>query len=160
MERFEARYNAKSLATVSTSIKVFFGVGGVLIAGFFLYYALALSEAYRIYLAAIFAVVLVGDIFIYRIAGAKIRRFLRHARSGLPAITFDRRGVWVHERTGDQPVPWELIEEIEEVGTEKNRAIHIRSRSEEQPLTIPAGFYDTDIAEIGAALKTLKERYG
>lgn len=159
MERFEARYSAKTLKTVSMSIKAIFGIGGVLIAGFFIYYALAFNID-PFLLGAVFAVVLAGDIAIYRIAGAKIRRFQKHARSGMPAIIFDRRGVWVHERTGDQPISWELIEGIEEVSTEKNSAIRIRTRTADQHVTIPAGFYDTDIAETAAALKALRERHG
>lgn len=163
MERFEARYDAKMLATVSTSIRVFFGASAVLILGAFAYYALVLSQIDTLIFAAAFTVMLVADFFIFRFAEAKIRRLRVHARSGLPAITIDRRGVWVHERTGDSPIPWETIGEVEEIGAGKNSALALHTkpgtRTADKPITIPAGFYDVEFDEITAALKTLRERY-
>ena len=164
MERFEARYDAKMLDSVSTSIRVFFGMGAVLMLGALLYYGLFVSEIDRLILVAAFAVMLAADFFVFRLAEAKIRRFRVHARSGLPALTIDRRGVWVHERTGGSPIPWEVISEVEEIGADNNRALKIVTRpgtgSADKPVTIAAGFYDAEFDDIAAALKTLRERHG
>lgn len=137
--------------------------GGIFIAAFLLYSALAFPEINRLILAGMLLATLVVDYFIYRLVGARIRRFHRHARTGLPALIFDRRGVWVHERTGEAPIPWVSIDEVEEMGAGKNQAIQIRTRpgtsTADKPITIAAGFYDAEFDDIAAALMTVRERY-
>lgn len=164
MNRFEAHYDKKAVARASAAIKIFVGAGGVLIMGGFAYYATVLSQLGTLNLLVIFAVMLVGDFLFLKVADKRMKRYRTHARSGIPAIIFDSRGVWVHERCGDAPILWETISEVEEMGSGKNRGLRIHShpgaREAKQPVMIPDGLYDAPFTDIVAALGALRERYG
>lgn len=164
MDRFEAHYDKKAIARVSAVLRAFVISGFVLMSGFFIYYALVLSQLGALVHIAAFAAMVAGGAFAIRVAEARIRRYRTHARSGIPAIIFDSRGVWVHERCGDAPILWETISEVEELGRGKNRGLRIHThpgaRKTRQPVVIAQGLYDAAFTDIAAALGELKERYG
>lgn len=161
MERFEAHYDEAMLERGSTSLRVFVVVGLVLMLIAVVVFILAMSELNAMIHIAVFVAVVLGGLFALRASEARIGRFETRARAGLPAAIFDRRGVWVHERTGGTPIPWVAISEVEEIGKGKNSALrlhtHEKSGVTQKPVVIPANLYDTDVADIATALDEFKD---
>lgn len=163
MDRFEAHYDQKAIARISAVLRVFVVGGFVMMSGVFVYYALVLSQLSALVHVASFTAMVAGGAFALRVAEARVRRYRTHARSGIPAIIFDSRGVWVHERCGDAPILWEAISDVEELGSGKNSALRIHAhpgvRNARKPIVIADGLYDTAFSDIAAALYELRERY-
>ncbi len=161
MERFETHYDKATLARISTSLRAFVSAGLVLMLGAFVYYALTLSHLDMFIHIAVIATVLISGVFALRVTETRVKRFHRYSDSSAPAIVLDRRGVWVHERTGGGPIPWGALAKVEEIGSGKNRAIRVhtnpRAGKVAKPVVIPGGLYDADIADIAEALNEFKD---
>lgn len=161
MERFEAHYDEMTLERDSNSLRVFVIVGLVLMLGAAVLFILALSELDAIIHVAVFMAMVAGGLFALRASEARIERFYSRARSGLPAIIFDRRGVWVHERTGANPIPWGAVSEVEEIGKGKNSGLRVHTYQKpgrtKKPVVIPAELYTTNIGDIADALNEFRD---
>lgn len=161
MERFETHYDEEMLERDSNALRMFVIAGLVLMLGAAVVFILVMSELDALIHVAVFVTVVIGGLFALRASEARIGRLQSRARAGLPAVIFDRRGIWVHERTGGTPIPWVAVSEVEEFGEGEKSALrlhtHHKTGAAKKPIVIPTGLYDADIADIATALDEFKD---
>lgn len=161
MEHFEAPYDEKAIERASVSLRVMVGAGLALMIVAFGVYALMLSHLDIAIHVAVITVVLISGLLALRVSEVRIKRFRGYTGSSMPAIIFNRRGIWIHERTGGHPIPWGALSKVEKVGRGRNRALRLHTEPRDgkptKPIVIPGDLYAADIGDITEALEEFKD---